>query len=102
MWTLHLSHVVKPNARPRMPYHARMRSRQRRISTVDINLMLHHADLVSSSRGGCFRCQLRRRLASDLRTLNPDSHQLGHIERIVVIVAESGAVVTVYREYPRI
>lgn len=97
MWTLHLSHVVKPEARPRMTYHARLRSRQRQITSSEIHLVLQHADLVSSSRSGRFRCQVSRCTALDLRAQGRGPQDTRQLETIVVIVAESGAVVTVYR-----
>ena len=98
MWTLHLSHSLPPEARPYLTHHARRRSVERRISSMEIDLVLRHADIVSRSSDDRFRCQVSRHAALDLRAQDIGPRNTRLLESVVVIVAESGAVVTVYGE----
>jgi len=77
--------------------HAVDRSIQRKIPTEQIHLVFLHGDLKCSAANGRTECQISHQAAMKLRRANIGPKNISLLTNLVLIVTESGRIVTVYR-----
>lgn len=76
--------------------HAIDRSIERQISTQQIHLVFFHGDLRLPAKDGCSEHQISHQAAMRLRRQGIGPRNIGLLTSLVVIVAESGSIVTVF------
>jgi hypothetical protein len=77
--------------------HAVNRSIERRVPLSQIDLILRHGDLKFPARNGCVEHQISHQAAMQLRRRGIGPRNISLLTSLVVIVAESGPIVTVFR-----
>lgn len=82
---------------PPLHRHAALRMKQRGVSPQILSFVLDNADRGENVGGGVEAQYLSRRRLADLRRLGAPAALLERAQRLTVLVAPSGGVVTVYR-----
>lgn len=85
------------SAQPLLTSHARERSIERQISAKQIRLVFSHGDLRAPTKDGRMECQISHRAAMRLRWLGIGPRNISLLTSIVLIIAESGSILTAYR-----
>lgn len=91
------STVSTHNAPPPLHRHAVLRMKQRGISPQTLSFVLDYADRAENVGGGMEAQFVSRRRLAELRRSGAPAALLERAQRLTVLLAPSGGVVTVYR-----